>query len=109
MINEMRKLIYILTFVLLCLLAPKLVCAQRLETLSLTERIRYFIKLNYKPNQSALSDSCINSIIIVKFKVVHQQIDSLDFSANSNALIKEALLKAISTTNKQLKLSKADI
>lgn len=74
-----------------------------------TERIRYLIQLNYKPNNGALADSCINSIVYLKFKIENEQVDSVDISINTPALIKVALLKAILTINKQLKLTNAEI
>lgn len=89
---------------LLHLLTPTITSAQYIATLSVTERIRYLMRFNYKPNNSALSDSCINTIIIIKFKIIGRQIDSLDFSADSPESVKIALQNAVSTTNKQLDL-----
>ncbi len=104
----MKKIIYISNLILLISISTN-VKGQNLVPSNLLERIRYFIQLNYKPNNGALSDSCLKSIIYLKFKINKQKIDSVDFSVGIPKLIKDALQKSVVETNKQLKLNNEEI
>ncbi len=70
-----------------------------ISTYKTIENIRSYIANNYKPDKAFLMDSCINTIVYLKLKIDDKKIDSVDFSINSPSQMKEALQKAILTTN----------
>jgi len=76
---------------------------------NVVERIRYYITNNYKPDKAFLNDSCINTVVYLKFKIDDKKIDSVDFSGNSPIQVKQALQKAVILTNKLWMLSENQI
>jgi hypothetical protein len=103
----MKKIIPAVLYFLL--VAISFATAQKKLSDNVAERVRFYITNNFKPDKGFLNDSCINTIVYLKFKIINKQIDSIDFSANSPVQIKDALQKAVLATNKQWKLTAGEI
>lgn len=65
------------------------------------ELIRRSVSSNFKPDKGFQMDSCINTMVLAKFKMVNSHIDSVVFSVRSPQQIKSALQNAFDVFNKQ--------
>lgn len=61
--------------------------------------IKYYITKNYKVDERFIDTACINTVVVVKFKIKNDRVDSLTFSYNAPVEIKKALKDAVLSTN----------
>jgi hypothetical protein len=57
--------------------------------------IRTVILKNFKVEQGFLDTACINTVVLVKFKILHSKIDSIEFTRSVPTPIRQALKKAL--------------